>query len=164
MAFKNSNGRTIKQDVEAQKQAMTTFVNKTLPEHIADEMIQEFQVKSFDQEKYPDAKSSKWQGRKSKSKKNEGKGLLRQTGAMRNSIDTEITQTPEGPVIKLQAGEGLAGFNYASVHNEGERAGRGKGFQMPKRQFMPIQGEPLPEDLQWEIDNFIDNHIEKILG
>jgi phage gpG-like protein len=25
---------------------------------------------------------------------------------------------------------------YAAIHNEGLRAGRGKGFKMPKRQFM----------------------------
>jgi phage gpG-like protein len=29
---------------------------------------------------------------------------------------------------------------YARVHNEGLRAGRGKGFQMPKRQFVGFSG------------------------
>ena len=47
---------------------------------------------------------------------------------------------------------------YAAVHNEGLRAGRGKGFQMPKRQFIGDSKE-----LNAEIEKTIDNEIEKIL-
>ena len=36
---------------------------------------------------------------------------------------------------------------YAKVHNEGLKAGRGSGFTMPQRQFMPIQGKGQPADL-----------------
>ena len=36
---------------------------------------------------------------------------------------------------------------YAKVHNEGLRSGRGGGFTMPQRQFMPIAGKGQPEEL-----------------
>ena len=47
---------------------------------------------------------------------------------------------------------------YAAVHNEGLRAGRGKGFQMPRRQFI---GES--KELNEEIKEMIENELSKIL-
>lgn len=47
---------------------------------------------------------------------------------------------------------------YASVHNFGLRAGRGKGFIMPKRQFM---GES--KVLNRKIVRLIKKHLKKIL-
>ena len=44
---------------------------------------------------------------------------------------------------------------YAKVHNEGLRAGRGLGFQMPKRQFMG-QTRKLGEIQMRVIDKTID--------
>ena len=50
---------------------------------------------------------------------------------------------------------------YAKVHNEGLKAGRGAGFRMPQRQFMPIEGQTQPEDLTRlqvsTIKEFVDN-------
>ena len=47
---------------------------------------------------------------------------------------------------------------YAAVHNEGLRAGRGEGFQMPRRQFI---GES--KELNEEIKEMIENELSKIL-
>ena len=47
---------------------------------------------------------------------------------------------------------------YAIVHNEGLRAGRGKGFKMPKRQFI---GESAV--LNNKISLIIDEELTKIL-
>lgn len=47
--------------------------------------------------------------------------------------------------------------NYANVHNEGLRAGRGKGFTMPKRQFVGYSGM-----LSAKIELRLRNKIERI--
>ena len=47
---------------------------------------------------------------------------------------------------------------YAAVHNEGLHAGRGKGFTMPKRQFI---GES--EELDEAINEMIEKELTKIL-
>lgn len=48
---------------------------------------------------------------------------------------------------------------YAAVHNEGLKAGRGKGFQMPRRQFI---GES--KELTVQIENMIEIELTKILN
>jgi phage gpG-like protein len=47
---------------------------------------------------------------------------------------------------------------YARVHNEGLRAGRGRGFQMPRRQFI---GES--KELTKKVEDIIENEIGRIL-
>jgi len=47
---------------------------------------------------------------------------------------------------------------YAAVHNEGLRAGRGKGFTMPKRQFIGKSAE-----LEVKATNIMDSELRKIL-
>ena len=47
---------------------------------------------------------------------------------------------------------------YAAVHNEGLRAGRGRGFQMPKRQFMGKSKE-----LDEKVGKTIDTELGKII-
>ncbi len=48
---------------------------------------------------------------------------------------------------------------YAKVHNEGDRAGRGSGFKMPKRQFMGNS-----RTLKRDIEAFIIRDIGKAFG
>lgn len=43
---------------------------------------------------------------------------------------------------------------YAEVHNEGGRAGRGKGFDMPQRQFMG-EAEELESQLTRRIETYM---------
>ncbi len=45
---------------------------------------------------------------------------------------------------------------YAPVHNNGLRAGRGEGFQMPKRQFIGSSSY-LDQIIETEIDRVINN-------
>lgn len=48
---------------------------------------------------------------------------------------------------------------YSGVHNEGLRAGRGRGFKMPKRQF--IGDDPQLQDaLRKKIENYLKNIIK----
>ncbi len=66
-------------------------------------------------------------GKKWKARKDGYETHLNNTGRLRSSIHsrisgTSLTFTSDTP--------------YSAVHNEGLRAGRGKGFIMPKRQFI----------------------------
>ena len=48
---------------------------------------------------------------------------------------------------------------YAIVHNEGLRAGRGKGFKMPKRQFIgdsAVLNKQISEIIDKELSNILD--------
>lgn len=48
---------------------------------------------------------------------------------------------------------------YAAVHNEGLKAGRGKGFQMPRRQFI---GES--RELNGKVEKLIEDELRKIFN
>lgn len=75
--------------------------------------------------------------------------LMVQSAALMNSVRTAEV-TPERVVWS-------AGNNkvpYAQVHNEGGRAGRGAGFDMPQRQFMGDAAE-LEARLTKRIDNYL---------
>lgn len=48
---------------------------------------------------------------------------------------------------------------YAQVHNEGGRAGRGRGFKMRKRQFMG-KSYALDRKIEKKIDRMVDNLIK----
>jgi phage virion morphogenesis protein len=50
-------------------------------------------------------------------------------------------------------------FEWAKVHNEGLRAGRGNGFQMPKRQFLGVS-----ERMKSKLKSKIDTEVKRILG
>jgi len=50
---------------------------------------------------------------------------------------------------------------YAKVHNEGLRAGRGAGFQMKQRQFMPIEGKGQPQELTDIQQEIITRAVDK---
>lgn len=75
--------------------------------------------------------------------------LMVQSAALMNSIRTaEIT--PKRVVWSA----GNDKVPYAQVHNEGGRAGRGAGFDMPQRQFMGEAAE-LEARLTKRIDNYL---------
>ena len=58
--------------------------------------------------------------------------------------------------VTLLAVKILTDVPYASVHNNGERSGRGRGFKMPKRQFIGYSGK-----LNRNIIAFLDKNIKK---
>lgn len=51
---------------------------------------------------------------------------------------------------------------YAGVHNEGLPAGRGTGFTMPQRQFMPTPNQPLPAHLEQKINDQLERDLNAI--
>jgi phage gpG-like protein len=84
-----------------------------------------------------------------------------QKAATRRKILTGET-ADLGRSIEYSAGTGKVSVSsdliYAAVHNFGLKAGRGAGFQMPKRQFI---GES--EILNSKIKDIIEDRINKIL-
>lgn len=71
----------------------------------------------------------------------------------RNHLYSSIEYKPERGKVTISNK-----VPYARVHNEGLRAGRGKGFQMPKRQFI---GES--RELTQKVENIIETEIDIIL-
>jgi phage gpG-like protein len=67
----------------------------------------------------------------------------------RNHLYSSIYATPMRAAVRI-----YNSVEYAAVHNEGLRAGRGKGFKMPKRQFI---GESA------ELNKMVQQTIEKEL-
>jgi phage gpG-like protein len=112
---------------------------------------------SFQKETYQDGKSSKWDDRKEPA--DPDRALLvgdRGEDSTGERLQPSITVERRGDEI-------VAGTNviYAQVHNEGGRAGRGAGFMMPKRQFMPIPGE-RNEKIDREMEKYFDDEMDKI--
>jgi phage gpG-like protein len=86
---------------------------------------------------------------KVKGAKGQYKTLMSGRNNLYNSIEYSVSDTEV--VIENRV-------PYAAVHNEGLRAGRGEGFQMPRRQFI---GES--KELNEEIKEMIENELSKIL-
>ncbi len=138
------------------KQAART--KKLLETRLPDKIIQlaeQLVDGSFRKEKYDDGQSSKWKPRSNDpdagAKRVDRRALLVKTGNLVGSIEAKR----RGSLIVIETP-----VPYAPVHNEGQQAGRGKGFQMPKRQFMPIQGEPFPKEKQ--IEDWLDKQLDAI--
>ena len=78
--------------------------------------------------------------------------LMVDSAALMNSI-----RTAEATATRVVWAAGNDKVAYAQVHNEGGRAGRGAGFDMPQRQFMGQSTE-----LEEQIDKRIQTYIQKI--
>jgi phage gpG-like protein len=103
-------------------------------------------TKSFRNQGFEDVTVQRWQPRKRNT--DPGRGILigKGTAILRKSL------------IKRNIGRYAvmitSPLDYANVHNEGLRAGRGKGFKMPKRQFV---GDS--QKLMNKIERMIDRRI-----
>lgn len=86
-------------------------------------------TKSFRDGGFTDTALEPWQPRK-RTRGNEGRAILVKTGNLRKLRKQNIGK------YKARILPSAAARAYASVHNNGERSGRGRGFKMPKRQFM----------------------------
>lgn len=99
---------------------------------------QNFKEEGFFGDKWKDVKrrTNPPKPRKGKKGKKAGKG---KKAASKRPILTGPTGNL-GRSIHYEAGHGevtiISDLPYSAVHNEGLRAGRGKGFQMPRRQFI----------------------------
>jgi phage gpG-like protein len=98
----------------------------TLPIALA-EATQQYFNKSFSNQAwngYP------WQIRKPQKPVNT-KPILYKTGALKNAVSKSLVKT-DFKTLKFQ----VQNIPYAAVHNNGLKAGRGRCFQMPQRQYM----------------------------
>lgn len=125
----------------------------------AESKLGEIVSESFQTEKYQgNVASKKWDGRKKpdkgdKTARNERRSLLVKDGDLVGSFETFRLDTSAGVRTDVP---------YAPVHNEGLQAGRGKGFKMPQRKFMPEPGEESPE-LSQHLEKVADEKMNKIL-
>lgn len=101
---------------------------RKLPKLIANEAVNEF-TENFRRQGFKDQSTRKWKQRKGNT--DPGRGILIGKGGG-NKLSRSIR--------KLRASQKrvIVGstIHYAGVHNYGLKAGRGKGFTMPKRQFI----------------------------
>ena len=96
-----------------------------------------FFVENFRKQGFDDKTVQRWKPRKRTTYKTKSgrivndttRAILVQTGDLRRSI----IRVPNRAAMSVKIQTDLI---YAKVHNEGLRAGRGKGFIMPKRQFI----------------------------
>lgn len=149
------NGKEFTQEQKESQQKLDNLIGKRLPEKVADE-AQKIVDESFRKEQYQDGKSQQWKHRKkdkesSKSRESR-RALLVKTSALIRSIETDR----RGMDIVIHTD-----VPYAQVHNEGLRAGKGAGFQMPQREFMPIPGEGNPL-LDKTVEKWMDGEMDKI--
>lgn len=147
------NGKEFNREMHESFRKFGQLVDKRLPEKVAVELEKTIHD-SFEKESYQDGKSSKWDNRKEEVKPQRKILIGQQGGTMHRSIEVEHA----GNEIKASTD-----VVYAPVHNEGQRAGRGAGFTMPKRQFMPIPGEANPQ-LDKTVEKWLDNEMDKIFN
>lgn len=155
MAFKNKRtGRTLSQDLKKSEHQYRELVAIRLPEK-AEQLLLKVVRGSFVQQKYVDGKSSKWEKKK---KENGNKILHGATADLSKSFETEIRKAGKDTTVSI--GTDVV---YAQIHNEG-LMGKAFGkysFKMPKRQFMPMQGEEHPV-VNRALDYFMDKEMDKI--
>lgn len=155
--FKNKRtGRSLGADAKANVKALEKLMKHYLPDEVEEQLINNVE-KSFKKEKYQGKKGQKkWKARKndgdSKKSRTKRRALLIKVGDMHESFETSQTGTKvklENPIV------------YTNVHNEGLKAGKGKGFNMPQRQMAPIDGEAIPE-VEKAVGAFLDKEMDKI--
>ena len=149
--FRNiQTGHSLSSDMNADFAKFRDLVERRLPEKVEVELEKQI-VESFDQESFKDGKSSKWQRRK---KEDAGRKILigKGSGKMKRSI--EVSHNKD----EVKASSDVI---YTAVHNEGLKAGRGAGFIMPQRKFMPIPGEADPY-LEEKVQKYLDSEMDKI--
>ena len=134
--------RKLQKDAADLKQAL----ERTIPIKIGATAVEHFK-ENFQQEGFVNNGLKKWQKRKHE--KTTDREVLTVSSDLGSSIDY---RTENGKVIVE------SDLPYAEVHNEGLRSGRGKGFTMPKRQFI---GES--KELTEKIENVIKQELDKIL-
>jgi phage gpG-like protein len=150
-------GKEFSKEMSESSLQVFTLIERRLPEQV-EVIAQKLVDDSFMKETYQDGKSEHWKGRKNDSEGNEARdnrrALLVKSGGLIKSVEVERN----GHDISISTDK-----PYAQVHNEGLRSGKGKGFDMPQRQFMPEPGE-RNEKLDKDIETWLDGEMDKILG
>jgi phage gpG-like protein len=111
-----------------------------------------FHAENFRKEGFTDTSFQPWPKRK-KQEPGGRRALLVKTGALK------------GHALKGRVRNGAVDFvfpmEYMKVHNEGGRAGRGRGFKMPKRQFVGKSAE-LERRIERKGRQLITHHLNRI--
>ena len=87
-----------------------------------------FHAMNFRKGGFTDTGFRKWKGRERSDKNPKRRALLVKSGAMKRHATTGRTVGKEVQFVFPLA--------YMRVHNGGGKSGRGKGFNMPKRQYV----------------------------
>lgn len=103
-------------------------IRKKMPRLIANEAKNEF-TQNFTRQGFRDVSTKKWKQRKGNT--DPGRGILIGKGSGKKLFRS--IRTIKASQRRIVVGSTV---HYAGVHNYGLRAGRGRGFQMPKRQFI----------------------------
>lgn len=87
-------------------------------------------------------------------------------GTAKGAADSRKTLTDTGDLgrsiqVKTEPGRATvySDLPYSAVHNEGLKAGRGKGFTMPKRQFMG-ESDKVTQSMKNKILNYLNEKIK----
>ncbi|MDR3350718.1 MAG: phage virion morphogenesis protein [Prevotellaceae bacterium] len=114
------------------------YLNSGVFETVGSEAVRHYK-KSFLDEGFTDRNLKKWKNVKRRLNPRDPKAaaaslpILTGSGELADSIKWA---RGSGRTVVISSDK-----VYAQVHNEGLRAGRGKGFQMPKRQFIGKSAE-----------------------
>lgn len=122
---------------------------KALKDEVKDMSLNHFK-KSFEIEGFNNEPFRRWKPLKRKrASPYTNNKILTRTGRLKNSLRTQSYVGSRVWWIKY-----YSNVEYADVHNEGLRSGSGRGFKMPKRQFMG-NSRSLDKKIQTRIDNRI---------
>lgn len=139
-------------------------VKTILPEVVAIEGLRHFE-KSWDDQGFTNNNLVRWKkrkepkyGKKRWGKKNVGRAIL-----VGHQSDTKGTHLKDS--LREEHNEKEVIFStdkaYAQVHNEGGKAGRGKGFIMEKREFMG-ESQVLNDKIAAKMDREIDKLFKSL--
>jgi phage gpG-like protein len=90
--------------------------------------LENFVTENFEKQGFQGANFQAWAKRKTPDPKNGSRAILVKSTALR---DAATVAKVRNNIVTVNIP-----LDYAQVHNEGGKAGRGAGFTMPKRQFI----------------------------
>lgn len=146
--------------LKATARAVQQLLNK-FPDEMGTIAISHFK-RSFPQQGFEDDSVKKWQERKLPKgrvarTRSSGRNVLIGLGTGAH-LWNSLRKRRVGVFTIMITSSGRA-EKYANVHNEGMRAGRGRGFKMPKRQFVGYSGK-----LNRKIISTFEKRMERILS
>jgi phage gpG-like protein len=143
--------------IKGKEREIKQLVNRTLPIK-AGAIAKEHFRKNFLDGGFTDDGLKKWKPAKRLSQGGKSAAGNRPTLlSERDMLYNDIKAVPGNAEVKISTTSQTQ--DYAQVHNEGLRSGRGKGFQMPKRKFI---GES--KELNEKIKNLIEDEVGKIFN
>lgn len=130
------------------------LMHRTLPVKIGRMAKDHFQ-ENFRKGGFVNNGLKKWKPAKRIGKEKGAKGSYKTLLSSRNHLYDSIQYTPGDAKVTIHND-----VIYARVHNEGLKAGRGKGFTMPKRQFIG-ESKELNDAIKDKITDELKNILNK---